>query len=290
MKNNNWIETKKECEIGEDGKYIVKKVTLESVKKTYLGFEKKELVDFCIRILGLTAIFIPLWLFFQQQSAEKNKQKSLLQIEIYSAAVAELHSLPSKPFGSVEYEENAKKILYDIYPRLLLLNDKKVLDIMKEINSTIEFSLALSLAFKNADIFAPIYDSIITFANDSIERKYPNSAIFFRRNYEIKSNITASINQLKQISNRGNTDKNNKLRELADSAATILSILDSAILIFNNDIYTQSPISSTIDVYSLRRRLNHYRDNYINYQIEFLNTEVRSVDSAIIYSSNFLKN
>jgi len=106
MHNPTWIETKKECELDADGEYIVKKVTLELNRKKYLGLEKKDFIDLLIRTIGIIAIFIPLLLFYLQRDAEIRKQKTLLQLDIYSKTTAELHALLNKSITYIMLPQN----------------------------------------------------------------------------------------------------------------------------------------------------------------------------------------
>src|SRR3954462_10443868 len=126
MDKSKWIETKKECEFDEKGELVVKKVTLEL--ETKKGLEKKDLIDISLRLVSLLAIFIPILLFFQQQKAERDKQKALFQLEVYSNVTTKLHSMLNVPINSKEFEITKNELFYTIYPKLKLVNDKAVTD------------------------------------------------------------------------------------------------------------------------------------------------------------------
>jgi hypothetical protein len=149
MKKKNWIETKRECEIGENGELITKKVTLELEKEK--GLEKKEIIDISLRLFSLLAIFIPVLLFFQQQKAERDKQKALFQLEVYSNVTTKLHSMINLSIRSKEFETTRNDLFYDIYPKLKLLNEKVVTDSFAPLKDIINFSYGLSTVSNAAD-------------------------------------------------------------------------------------------------------------------------------------------
>lgn len=123
MSEPKWVETKKEFDITDTGERVPRKVTLEPFKKKYAGFEKKEAIDVGVRVLSLMAIFIPLWLFFQQQKAEVNKQKVLFQLDLYAQITTELHSLLDRPFNNTQFEDSKAKLFYELDPKLKLLGN-----------------------------------------------------------------------------------------------------------------------------------------------------------------------
>lgn len=290
MKKIQWIETKKECDINDRGEYVVKNITLEAKNKTLLGFTKKDFIDLTVRILGLLAIFIPILLFFKQQNAEKSRQKSLLQVDIYSKTITELHALTNKPYGSLEFEESSKKIIYDLYPKLLLLNDANVISLMKPFNINIEFSLALSNVFKNSDIFETVSDSIIAISDptDTAFKKFPVNSSFFRRNFVLKSGISSSIKQIRYLSEQDMSKNIAGFKEICAKAVTLLFALENTIDEFNNKVYMGQSINIP-DILSNRNKLFIFRNEVSDYEIEFFNSKIPTIDSAIIYSNKFLR-
>lgn len=148
MQQPEWIETKKECEVTETGELITKRVTLERADRR---LEKKDRIDISLRFLGLAAIFIPLWLFFQQQQSERDKQKALFQLDLYSNTTSELHSMINWPLQSHEFELSKNKILYQLYPKVVLLNDKAVIDSFRVIKDMITYASFVSDIFKQSD-------------------------------------------------------------------------------------------------------------------------------------------
>ncbi|HZG25056.1 MAG TPA: hypothetical protein VEZ17_10770 [Chitinophagaceae bacterium] len=151
MSKTEWIETKKEGEIDENGKLIIKKVTLERTRKKYMGLERKDIIDISIRLISLGAIFIPLLLFYKQQKAERDKQKSFFQLELYSGTTTELHSILNKPLGSSGFDQTKNKLLYEIYPKLRLLSENVVTDTFLVLKDVIDYASVMSTAFNNCD-------------------------------------------------------------------------------------------------------------------------------------------
>src|SRR4051794_15364798 len=149
MNKPKWIETRKECEIGENGELITKKVTLELEK--YKGLEKKDLIDISLRLVSLLAIFIPILLFFQQQKAERDKQKALFQLDVYGNVTTKLHAMADMPISSKQFESTKNELFYNIYPKLKLLNEKPISDTFGKIKDIINFTYGLSTVFNAAD-------------------------------------------------------------------------------------------------------------------------------------------
>jgi hypothetical protein len=149
MNKPRWIETRKECEIGENGELVTKKVTLELEKNKVL--EKKDLIDISLRFVSLLAIFIPIVLFFQQQKAERDKQKALFQLDVYGNVTSKLHAMADMPISGKQFEVSRNELFYNIYPRLKLLNDKPLTDTFAKIKDIINFTYGLSTVFNAAD-------------------------------------------------------------------------------------------------------------------------------------------
>jgi len=149
MNKPRWIETRKECEIAENGELVTKKETLEREKNN--GLEKKDLIDISLRFVSLLAIFIPIVLFFQQQKAERDKQKALFQLDVYGNVTTKLHAMADLPISGKQFEMSKNELFYNIYPRLKLLNDKPLTDTFAKIKDIINFTYGLSTVFNAAD-------------------------------------------------------------------------------------------------------------------------------------------
>lgn len=197
MNTENWIETKKEAEIDSDGKLVVNKITLEKQKK----LEKREIVDYALKFLGLLSIGIPLVLFFLNQKSEKKKILRTTQLQIYSSTITDLHQFSYvNPFVP-NYEDKASKILTETYPKVLLLDDKKVLQSFDDFNEYIEFCI------QNNSFFLKCNNINSLILHYLPEKKYPNPNddyyyLEYQRknlsNYEKSNNIYIK-NQLKRI-------------------------------------------------------------------------------------------
>lgn len=167
MNEPKWVETKKEYDITDTGERVPKKVTLEPFKKKYAGFEKKEAIDVVLRLVSLLAIFIPLWLFFQQQKAELNKQKVLFQLDLYAQITTELHSLLDRPFNNTQFEDSRTKLFYELDPKLKLLGDSKVISKFKELKQNIPLYLLCSKINVNVDSFRHYAENMLVHIKSS---------------------------------------------------------------------------------------------------------------------------
>ncbi len=167
MNEPKWVETKKEYDITDTGERVPKKVTLEPFKKKYAGFEKKEAIDVVLRVVSLLAIFIPLWLFFQQQKAELNKQKVLFQLDLYAQITTELHSLLDRPFNNLQFENSRTKLFYELDPKLKLLGDSKVISKFKELKQNIPLYLLCSKINANVDSFRHYTENMLVHIKSS---------------------------------------------------------------------------------------------------------------------------
>ena len=121
-----WKAVRKEVEVNEMGQEVPKRIIFELEKKKYLGFEKKDFIDFTLRIIGLTAIFIPVLLFYLQSKSESKKQKMLFQLDVYSKTSANVHTLLDQPVIDKNYEQVKNNFFYELYPKIILLDDKAV--------------------------------------------------------------------------------------------------------------------------------------------------------------------
>ena len=139
MEEPKWIETKKECDVDPQGKLVVKKVTLELEKRKIRGFERKDVVDFTLRLVGLMAIGIPVLVFFFQQSAERDKQRALLQIEAYSNISILLHEIvENEDLQRYAFETKRRQVLHVYTPKIALYNnDDSLIYLLSKINNNL---------------------------------------------------------------------------------------------------------------------------------------------------------
>jgi hypothetical protein len=152
-----WIETKKEYEIDAQGNLKPTKITHERIKTSLLGLEKKDFLDLLIKIIGLSAIVIPIFLYYKSNTAEINKQKSIRQFDIYSSVTTELQNIVNKPFLSPEYLTAKDRLLFELKPKVSLLGDSNVIKYF----SLTEKSIAHSIDVYNEWRFI---DTVLTYA------------------------------------------------------------------------------------------------------------------------------
>jgi hypothetical protein len=167
MTDPKWIETKKEYEFNERGEMKPTKVIVELYKKKYAGFEKKEAIDVVLRLMSLFAIFIPLWLFFQQQKAELNKQKLLFQLDLYSKITTALHSLFDRPYSNPEFESSRSELFFELEPKLKLLGEQGVINKFRDIKYNIPLYALCSRINQNVDTFRYHSDNMLYYMKNN---------------------------------------------------------------------------------------------------------------------------
>jgi len=150
---SNWIETKKEYEVIEQGDLTPKRITLEpeKEKENLWRYKPKEVIDLILRFVGIVAIAVPIILFYKGQQAERDKEKALFQLQIFTDATTEMHALANRKPGSPEFEQIKNKLFYQIYPKLRLLNDKPIVDTFRVMKDIIDFSSIAYILFNNVD-------------------------------------------------------------------------------------------------------------------------------------------
>ena len=124
MGKEKWIETRKEFNTKESGDLGPPKIIHERDRSS--EFSKKEVLDIVFRSVTALAIAIPIMIFIGQRSAEIQKQKELFKFEVFTNTSTSLHiMLDSKP-GSKEYNDSRAKLFYELYPKLLLINEPEI--------------------------------------------------------------------------------------------------------------------------------------------------------------------
>src|SRR4051812_18793569 len=117
MQNNNvdsqWQETKKEFSINEKGEYVATQLTLEKKEAKILGFEKKDFWDQFIKTVGIITIIVPLVLFKCSHDADIDKQKSVMQIELFSSVMSDIQKTLLMPDTGQEFKAAKYKIDID---------------------------------------------------------------------------------------------------------------------------------------------------------------------------------
>ena len=293
MKSSKWTETKKECEVDTEGNLTTKRITLEVSKRKYWGLEKKDIIDTILRFVGLAAIFLPLWLFYQQQSAERTKQKTLFQMDVYSTTVTQLHSLLNAPLCSHEFENTKNSLLFEMYPKLILLSDKAVIDTFTSVKTLLEFSSILCKGFNLAD---SLYEMTSKIEEAISNRTKSRDIVIGKHNkefYNVYRQIYYLLPRLDNLDHKSNTEydstKNLKLFDQA-FVHTILDLKMKANAY--SDSFTKFEDGSlndfkldNIEFYDLQYDIAKLKDEYTEYYYQQLNVLIPKFDSIIINSS-----
>jgi hypothetical protein len=161
MENQNWIETKKECEVNEEGLMTVKKVTLELKRNRILGVENKEFIDIFLKFFGLVSIATPILLFYFQQFEESKNQRALSQIGIYSNTAMHLHKLLNKELTKAEFDSIKEIIFIEFYPQLVLFSNDSIIELFEKINYNLSHYSEISNFIKRYDTLIKDTHSII---------------------------------------------------------------------------------------------------------------------------------
>src|ERR1700712_4044055 len=117
MKNEKWVETKREFTVNENGEYNLSKVTKEL---NTLG--RKERLDIRIRIIPIIvtciAVLIPVCIFYLQQEKENVRQRKLFELETYTNLSANIQLAVNKNSGEKEQIIARDEVLFRIYPKI----------------------------------------------------------------------------------------------------------------------------------------------------------------------------
>lgn len=303
--NSKWKETKRECEVDSEGNYITKKVTFESAKKTYFGLEKKDLLDLCLKVLGLAAIFTPLLLFYLTQNAELKRRKFSVQFDTYAVAADELQKLLTKEPDDVSYTSLKEKILYQITPKIYSLGDKQVIDTFEMVRNKIiqydslykRFRLIDSLkyymieaffssgSFHELQIDNPLNRSFIKYARQSNSLAW--SAIRDLKSNNIK--LSAGIDPSYDFSTSADTimARINDFRSSFDMAPYVLLMQSSGSdTIHDSQKYTRFKKNNKLK-YSFYV-LEHSYAELISKQKENLNTLIRDFSIQMVNANSIL--
>ena len=113
----------------------------ETVRNNQMKFRfSSNSLDIIVKVAGILTIFIPLLLFYKQQEAENTRnwtEKKRMNIPTYwYRFISWKNSAFSKAF-----EEAHNTIFYEVYPRLLIFNDKEILNKVDSLRSLDVFLL-----------------------------------------------------------------------------------------------------------------------------------------------------
>ena len=116
-----WIETKREVEQNKIGEIVKTTIVRERVEPGW-----KSVIDTGLKLLGISAIFIPLFLFYRQQQVDRENQMINQKSEVYSNLSISLHSLGEQIstyiFDSIP-TSNYNLIMFKLIPKALLFDD-----------------------------------------------------------------------------------------------------------------------------------------------------------------------
>lgn len=149
MTESEWKETKREFTVAENGELVPSKVTQEltsKVEEPKSKWEPKDILDVVFRTLTLFAIGVPIMLFYWQRQEEINKQRQLFQLDVYTSTSVQLHIISSEDVSKEEFNSAKKRLLYELYPKIQLLNNPQILKLMDTCREEIlvrEFSNSL---------------------------------------------------------------------------------------------------------------------------------------------------
>jgi hypothetical protein len=142
--DNEWQETKKEFTINENGEYVVKNVTMERAKDKILGFEKKDFWDQIIKSVGIITIVIPLILFKCSRDADIDKQKNIMQIDLFSNVLSDVQRIILLSDTSAEFKLSKKKLDIEYYSKMLMLGNDSIVNIYTSLKDTINLYALLA--------------------------------------------------------------------------------------------------------------------------------------------------
>jgi hypothetical protein len=134
MEGPDKIETRREITFNAAGEKTGVIITYETPAKRPNQLERKDYIDIIIKVFGIVAIFIPVWLFYSQQKIEIRKQKALLEYDAYSKLSVELHkyatcvnAVINQTFDDSAKEQAAQKsrdyLLFELIPRSNLFHN-----------------------------------------------------------------------------------------------------------------------------------------------------------------------
>jgi hypothetical protein len=139
MENEEWIESKREVQTNAAGEIATQTITYAKSEKKKPLFEPKDWIDLTIKVVGIAAIFIPIFLFYSQQKSEIERQKYLLEFQAYSELDVELHTFIDKYEDPIGFEKARNLLQYELIPKANLFHNTKVTDSLKPLKNLIDF-------------------------------------------------------------------------------------------------------------------------------------------------------
>jgi len=142
--DNQWQETRKEYSINEKGDYIATHVTMEKKGSKILGFEKKDFWEQFIKTVGIVTVIIPLILFKCSHDADIDKQKNIMQLELFSNIMSDVQKTLLLPDTSEEFKTAKYKIDIEYYSKIMMLGDDSIVSSYKQMKDTLNIYTLLA--------------------------------------------------------------------------------------------------------------------------------------------------
>lgn len=285
--NENWSETKREYKVDENGNYSVEKVFFEINNSTKPTFTKKEKIEYLFKILGAISIFVPILIFLQQQKLEIRKQDRLKKMEIYSNAIVYLHSFSKTiPFNK-DFELKSETILSEHYPKILFLNDSKIINEFEDLKLTIEYTNEINHLYSKLERIDSLSNIFITDDKSNFtqyEEKFLNSKLsddfYYLQNEKEKIKLFAS----QKIFGKNNTLKNSykKVDSLIDNSINLLHDIQNKRL--RDSIYPTNDFLAQMNSLSLALNIVNNKDYYIKDYDKYIYRKIKTLDSLMINS------
>lgn len=305
--NENWNESERECNVMPNGDLIVQKVKLKKAKAKILGIEY-EYFELALKTIGITAIFLPVWLFFQQQRAESSKRKALAKSEVYSKVTRTLHTILEKDMSDSSMKILWENLEYEIFPLVKLQEDEDVTKKLFNIKNNIALYLKCVMLKDNLNLFPSTLIELHTYLFPGSLRKDISDSEDSIIIHKLLENCAEAY---VPFYNNAHMFKQKYISSLFDSSVltSVIPYLAEQQLICDTIIRFQEKTISDFNIYisNLRKpydfsvKTQHIRDsalrNYAQFdllqkmQVDFLKTyrnyllqENRAIDSLMNYS------
>ena len=129
-----WKKVRKELEITKSGEFREVKQVFESKTDYILGFDKKEFIDLIVKIVGIIAIFIPIFLFYLNDKSEKRKERELIEAKVFLKNSSDLNKLINTNQNHQLYDSLMTSIFYNNITELHFFGTKRsneILDLLE---------------------------------------------------------------------------------------------------------------------------------------------------------------
>jgi hypothetical protein len=278
-----WVETKKECEVNEVGNLIVRRVTLELEKKKTSRLETKDIIDLTLRFVGLAAIGLPVLLFFFQEVAEREKQRALFQIEIFSNVSTLLHDiLENDQLSKTDFESKRIRVFYEYLPKIKLYAANDSLNtLLHRMNNNLK-------VYSFCKFFLEREDSVVR----EIECKQPNRVtVQYIKNLvdagdKLHKEIQANVQRLSKEIPDKSTDRWKMLESTARYDSAVSTTLHKMYLI---DAASKRRIGVDCESASVYlQQLSKSCSDELQSFLENPRYNLQKVDSILIQSNRFL--